>query len=95
MTKKKQIIFSSLLGIILLLVIFMPKRWTPVESLDEVDIVDSLEVQKIVYKYGIPLNDYEVDYGVVKRNQSLSVILETHGLTGRHKAPAIFSPNNL
>ncbi len=83
MTKKKQIIFSSLLGIILLLVIFMPKRWTPVESLDEVDIVDSLEVQKIVYKYGIPLNDYEVDYGVVKRNQSLSVILETHGLTGR------------
>lgn len=83
MTRKKQIIFSSLLGIILLVVIFMPKRWTPVESLDEVDIVDSLEVQKIVYKYGIPLNDYDVDYGVVKRNQSLSVILETHGLTSR------------
>lgn len=80
MTKKKQIIFSSLLGIVLLVVIFMPKPWTSVESLDEVEVVDSLEVQKIVYKYGIPLSDYDVDYGVVKRNQSLSVILETHGL---------------
>lgn len=83
MKTKKQIIFSSLLGIILLVVIFMPKKRTEVESLDEVDVTDSVEVQEIVYKYGIPLSDYDVDYGVVKRNQSLSTILETHGLTGR------------
>lgn len=83
MTKKNQIIFSSLLGIVLLVVIFMPKRISEPESLDEVDVTDSTEVEEIVYRYGIPMNDYDVDFGVVKRNQSLSVILSTHGLTGR------------
>lgn len=80
MTKKKQIIFSALLGVVLLVVIFMPKiRET--ESLDEVDVTDSVEVQEIVYKYGIPIDDYDVDYGIVKKNQSLSTILEKHGLS--------------
>lgn len=64
MTKKKQIIFSSLLGIVLLGVIFWPKH-REVEPLDEVDVTDSVEVQEIVYKYGIPIDDYEVDFGVV------------------------------
>jgi len=95
MTKKKQIIFSSLLGIVLLVVIFMPKREGSA-MLDEVDVTDSVEVQEIVYKYGIPLDDYEVDYGVVKNNQSLSTILEKHGLSVREihqlaeKAKGIF-----
>lgn len=80
MTKKRQIVFSSLLGIVLLVVIFMPKEWNN-ESLDEVDITDSTEIKEITYKYGIPVNDYEIDFGVVKPNQSLSTILETHGLT--------------
>lgn len=80
MTKKKQIIFSTLLGIVLLIVIFMPKGRES-EPLDEVDVTDSVEVQEIVYKYGIPIDDYEVDYGFVKANQSLSTILEKHGLT--------------
>lgn len=83
MTKKRQIIFSSFLGIILLVVIFMPKPWGQPESLDEVDVTDSTEVEQIVYRYGIPMNDYDVDFGVVKRNQSLSTILSSHGLTGR------------
>lgn len=72
--------FSALLGVVLLVVIFMPKTWQT-ESLDEVDVTDSTEVKEIVYKYGIPLDDYEVNFGVVKRNQSLSTILESHGLT--------------
>lgn len=80
MTKKKQIIFSSLLGVILLVVIFMPKREEDI-PLDEVEVVDSVEVQEIVYKYGIPVDDYDVDYGIVKGNQSLSTILEKHGLS--------------
>ena len=80
MTKKKQIIFSSILGIILLVVIFIPKNWEG-ESLDEFDVTDSTEVKEIVYKYGIPVDDYDVDYGFVKPNQSLSVILERHGLS--------------
>lgn len=95
MTKKKQIIFSSILGIILLVVIFMPKGRNN-ESLDEVEVVDSVEVQEIVYQYGIPVDDYEVNYGVVKQNQSLSTILEKHGLSVRdvyrlnEKAKGIF-----
>lgn len=80
MTKKKQIIFSSLLGMILLVVIFMPKN-KDIEPLDEVEVTDSVEVEEIVYKYGIPVDDYDVDYGLVKRNQSLSTILEKHGLS--------------
>ncbi|MDL2251515.1 peptidoglycan DD-metalloendopeptidase family protein [Odoribacter sp. OttesenSCG-928-J03] len=80
MTKKKQILFSSILGIILLIVIFIPKHSGVAENLDEVDITETEEIEEIVYKYGIPMNDYEVDYGVVKRNQSLSTILISHGL---------------
>ena len=83
MTKRKQVIFSSALGIVLLVVIFLPHRKGEVESLDEVEVVDSAGVEEIVYRYGIPMNDYEVDFGVVKKNQSLSVILAAHGLTGR------------
>ena len=80
MSKKKQIIFSSLLGIVLLVVIFMPKKETT-EPLDEIEVTDSLEVKEITYKYGIPIDDYDVDYGIVKRNQSLSTILQKHGLS--------------
>lgn len=79
-TKKKQIIFSSILGIILLVVIFIPKGIDN-ESLDEIDVTDSVEVKEIVYKYGIPLDYYNVDFGIVKNNQSLSVILGKHGLS--------------
>lgn len=82
MTKKKQIIFSSLLGLLLVCVIFWPKNWE-MESLDEVEVVDSTEIREIVYKYGIPVNDYDVDFGVVKRNQSLSTILEQHGFSAK------------
>ena len=49
MSKKKQIIFSSLLGIVLLVVIFMPKKETT-EPLDEIEVTDSLEVKEITYK---------------------------------------------
>lgn len=80
MSKKKQILFSTLLGVILLVVIFMPKN-RDTEPLDEVEVTDSVEVKEIVYKYGIPVDDYDVDYGFVKPNQSLSVILGNHGLS--------------
>lgn len=95
MTKKKQIIFSSLLGIVLLVVIFIPKH-EDVGPLDEVEVTDSVEVQEIVYKYGIPIDDYDVDFGIVKPNQSLSTILQKHGMSLREvfrlteKAKGIF-----
>ncbi|WP_251621450.1 peptidoglycan DD-metalloendopeptidase family protein [Odoribacter lunatus] len=83
MTRKKQIIFSSVLGVVLLVIIFWPYRKEELESLDEVEVVDSAGVEEIVYRYGIPTNNYDVNFGVVKRNQSLSAILAGHGLTGR------------
>ena len=58
----------------------MPKKETT-EPLDEIEVTDSLEVKEITYKYGIPIDDYDVDYGIVKRNQSLSTILQKHGLS--------------
>lgn len=101
MTKKKQIIFSSLLGIILLVVIFIPKGENTEEVLDEVEVTDSTEVKEIVYKYGIPIDDYDVDYGFVKPNQSLSVILQKHGLAVSQvhrlveKSKGVFDVRNL
>lgn len=83
LSKKKQIIFSASLGIILLLVIFYPKNREGI-PLDEVEITDSAEVEEIVYKYGILVDDYDIDYGIVERNQSLSVILEKHGLSAKN-----------
>lgn len=100
MTKRNRIVFSSLLAIILLTLIFYPFKRDG-EILDEVDVTDSLEVSEIVYKYGIPVDDYEVDYGIVKPNQSLSTILEKHGLSVREvhrleeKARGIFDVRKL
>ena len=73
MSKKKQIIFSSLLGIVLLVVIFMPKKETT-EPLDEIEVTDSLEVKEITYKYGIPIDDYDcLLYTSQSANQVVSV----------------------
>ena len=64
----------------MLALIFLPKR-TAHDMLDEVQLTDSTEVEEIVYKYGIPTDDYEVDYGIVKPGQNLSYILADHGLS--------------
>lgn len=97
MTKKKQILFSSLLGIILLIIIFFPKGESDNrEGLDEIAVVDSVEVEEVVYKYGLPIDEYNVNYGVVKKGQNLSTILSAHGLSMRAihdlnlKAKAVF-----
>ena len=69
-----------LLAVAALALIFLPKR-TAHDMLDEVQLTDSTEVEEIVYKYGIPTDDYEVDYGIVKPGQNLSYILADHGLS--------------
>ena len=51
------------------------------KELDEVAVTDSVEVEEIVYKYGIPVDRYNVQYGIVKPRQNLSVILSEHGLS--------------
>ena len=81
MVKGRKIWLPALIGIVLLIVIFYPTKEPVEEVLDEVEVTDSTEVEEIVYQYGIPIGDYDVDYGLVKNNQSLSTILQKHGLS--------------
>ena len=80
--KKYSIAVGILLAVAALVLVFLPKR-TADDMLDEVQVTDSVEVEEIVYKYGIPTDDYEVDYGIVKSGQNLSYILSDHGLSHR------------
>ena len=78
--KRYPITIGLLLAVAALALVFLPKR-TAGDMLDEVQLTDSTEVEEIVYKYGIPTDDYEVDYGIVKQGQNLSYILADHGLS--------------
>lgn len=80
--KKKQILLPAILGVVLSIVIFTPKR-QQAKVLDEIEVTDSTEVRDIIYQYGIPTDEYDIDYGLVKRNQTLSAILNQHGMTLR------------
>lgn len=53
----------------------------PADMLDEVEMTDSAEVEAITYKYGIPTDRYNVNYGIVEDRQNLSSILQRHGLS--------------
>ena len=68
-------------AIVALLLTFPERSGT--EELDEVLVTDSTEVEEIVYKYNIPDDRYDVDYGIVKPGQNLSHILSDHGLSRR------------
>ena len=81
-TKRYSITGGALLALAALMLIFLPKR-TADDVLDEVQVTDSTEVKEISYKYGIPTDDYEVDYGIVKQGQNLSYLLADHGLSHR------------
>ena len=51
------------------------------QPLDEVAVTDSVEVDNIVRKYGIPVSLYDIKYGLVEPGQNLSIILRKHGLS--------------
>ena len=51
------------------------------EPLEEIEVTDSLEVTNLVYKYGIPIENYRVNYGIVKPGQHLAYILGKHGIS--------------
>lgn len=81
-SRKIRIGLAVLVGIIGLFLIFCPKpRIT--DSLDEVEVTDSVEVEEIVCKYGIPVDRYDISYGIVQPNQNLSYILGDHGLSSK------------
>ena len=63
---------AVLVGIIGLFLIFRPKPRMN-DSLDEVEVTDSVEVKEIVCKYGIPVDHYDISYGIVQPNRTFLI----------------------
>lgn len=80
--RKVRIILAVLVVIAALFFILYPK-FRIHGNLDEVEVSDSAGVQEIVLKYGIPVDEYDVDYGIVQPNRNLSYILSNHGVSLR------------
>ncbi|KIO44574.1 MULTISPECIES: peptidoglycan DD-metalloendopeptidase family protein [Porphyromonadaceae] len=83
MKKTKWIWIWAAVGVVLAIVIFWPKEYKEAvleaEAVEEV--VDTTELKQEHYKYGIPSDNFEVEEGVVGRNQSLSAILAKYGVS--------------
>ena len=60
--------------------LFLPTCHVEEENLDEVAVADSVEVQEVVCKYGIPADCYRVQYDIVQPRQNLGSILSGHGV---------------
>ena len=78
--KKLWLVALPVFVLVALALLFIPFNQEADEPLDEVAVTDSAEVETISYKYGIPEDDYNVKYGIVKPRQNLSHILTDHGL---------------
>lgn len=81
--KKLWLVALPVFALVALATLFIPQNREASELLDEVTVTDSSEVETISYKYGIPEDDYNVKYGIVKPRQNLSHILTDHGLSLR------------
>ena len=81
--KKMWLVALPVFALVALATLFIPLNREASEPLDEVTVTDSSEVETISYKYGIPEDDYNVKYGIVKPRQNLSHILTDHGLSLR------------
>lgn len=61
------------------------------------ELIDSIQNQEINYKYGFPIDNFKLEEYKVKRNQTLSVILDKHHVSAKlinqvaHKAKKIFN----
>lgn len=81
--KKLWLVALPVFVLVVVVVLFISVRWEADVPLDEVAVTDSVEVETISYKYGIPEDNYNVKYGIVKPRQNLSHILTDHGLSLR------------
>ena len=81
--KKLWLVALPVFALVALATLFIPQNREASVPLDEVTVTDSSEVETISYKYGIPEDDYNVKYGIVKPRQNLSHILTDHGLSLR------------
>ncbi|MBP3420180.1 MAG: peptidoglycan DD-metalloendopeptidase family protein [Marinifilaceae bacterium] len=83
--KRGKIVAAMILGCIIIGYLLYPKGegtegGVPVEEM-VLTGEDSTATAQMTYKYGIPIDDYDIVYGTVERNQTLSTILTHHGLT--------------
>ena len=81
--KKKWLwsLLGTVAAVIVMTAVFVHHRKGKI-TLDEVAIADTAEVESITLQYGLPIDDYEVAYGVVDAGQHLSGLLQAHGLNG-------------
>ena len=88
MNRTNKIIIGLVIAAVALVAVIVMKDYRTMtqehEELDEVALIDSAQVEDIRYKYGIPVDDYDVNYGMVKPNQNLSFILSDHGLSAQN-----------
>lgn len=77
------LVVAVVAGICIALGVLVPGTGGAGGSLDEVEVTDSAEVEEIVCKYGIPVDQYDINYGIVRPGQNLSFILADHGLSQR------------
>ena len=79
MKKTKWIWIWAAIGLVLGIIIFWPSNKGNKQAILDAnaveEVVDSTEQQQVHYKYGIPSDDFEVEEGVVGKNQNLSLIL--------------------
>lgn len=80
--KKVRILIALIIVVAALFFTLYPK-FRISGSLDEVAVADSAGVEEIVFKYGIPVDEYDVMYGIVQPNRNLSYILSSHGVSLR------------
>lgn len=79
--RKVRILVAAIVVVAALFFMLYP-RFGSNRSLDEVE-VDSAGVGEISLKYGIPVDEYDVNYGIVQPNKNLSYILNSHGVSLR------------
>lgn len=82
MKNRKIILWSAVVAAAALVSVpFLVNDRKEITPLNDIEVTDSVEVEEIVYKYGIPVDKYNVMYGVVEPNQHLSYILSKLGLS--------------
>lgn len=79
--KRGKIVASMILGCVIIGYLLYPKGDNQ-SDIDEMVLTgeDSVATAQINYKYGIPIDNYDIVYGTVEKNQTLSTILTRHGL---------------
>lgn len=77
MKKTKWIWIGAAIGVILAIIVFWPhtNNEAILESEAVEEMVDTTEVMQEHYKYGIPSDNFDIEEGIVGRNQNLSSIL--------------------